>query len=309
MDLDGVFETGFDHPAGDGALVGDYLDLERGQPYVDELTLGYRRELPSHLMFDAGFVARGYRAIPIAYSGATGFVDGRLTTIRSGVDQITANTWNHPVVRDLTLQVSRQTARLQLVASYNRNWRHVSGTWVPGDPAAVLQPSAFANDAGIGGVQHAEANSLSGDADTDTQGWADHAAAVAASYIGPKGITFAGTYRVQSGLWSGPIVTVIGEADPVTFPFPTTLVRFAYPTRGEGQIQLPSVHELNLRIGLRHPTRWGRLEPALDVYNVFNGAAFVSWRSGANNMSSPNYGRPNSRQSPRSVSVSIRFVF
>lgn len=318
-DLDGVFET----RVGDGRVhVDDYLDLERGQPYVDELTLGYRRELPGRLVLGADFVARDYRAIPITRSGALAYVDGRIIRTDSGVARVTANTWNHPKVMDLAVQLTKQTARLQLSAAYNRNWRQIEGTWAPGDPAAVLQPSTFANDAGIDGVRFARDNSLSGSAGTGTYGWADHSAAIAASYIGPGGIAMAATYRVQSGPWSGPILTMV-EPDPrfgppvieisgrnIPNPDPrATTLRFAYQTRGEGQLRLPAVHEMNVRIGLRRTTRWGRLEPALDVYNVANAAGSISWASGANEMFNPNFGRPYRKQAPRSASVSLRFVF
>jgi len=249
-------------------------------------------------------------------------MDGdRPVSILGGVEVITANTSNHPVVTDLTAQLTKQTARLQFAASYNRNWRRVVGTWLPGDPAAILQPTAFPNNRGLGSVNYGESNSLSGYADTATAGWVDHSAAITGSYIAPSGVTVAAMYRLQSGLWSGPVTTMIAEPDPrfpadqavfpgLKIPNPLgTTVRFAYPTRGEGQLRLPMVHTLALRLGFRRVTGWGRIEPALDVFNPLNWDTPVSWMWGANQQYSASYGRVENRQAPRAVVASVRVVF
>jgi hypothetical protein len=95
----------------------------------------------------------------------------------------------------------------------------------------------------------------------------------------------------------------------VSNPLATT-IRFAYSTRGEGQVELPAVRIWNLRVARESALFNGKLEAALDVFNVTNEGRDQSFIfSGANQLYSPNFGRGSGRQFPRSAEVSLRFAF
>jgi hypothetical protein len=143
-----------------------------------------------------------------------------------------------------------------------------------------------------------------------------------AIYRAPWDIVIAANYTLQSGLWSGPILTRVAAADPrfgpatvtlsngrvVSNPLATT-IRFAYPTRHEGQFNLSAAHILNLRVG--YDIRMGerRLETAVDIFNVTNHDAFHLIELGGSQTFSPLYGQGRQRQVPRAAQLSFRFVF
>jgi hypothetical protein len=86
------------------------------------------------------------------------------------------------------------------------------------------------------------------------------------------------------GQYSGPIMTLI---PPSSVPHPrfvtlsngrvvvnplATNIRFFYATRDEGQLQLPSINELNLRITKRLRRGSHTFEAGLEIFNLFNQA-------------------------------------
>jgi hypothetical protein len=325
VDLDGIFEKDLYTPAVSAIPNGLTTDVRRRQPRVNEVTAGYRHELTAGVAFDLGLVRREFRAVPVYYDATAVYEDGVFQGYSDNwwraSSRLTDDTWNYPVVTDVTVQATRHGGRWQALASYTRNWRHLAGTWVANDPASFIQPDAFANNKGIGPTSTAVADSLAGATSPASQRWADHNVRAAAVYLGPRGIVLAGLYEVQSGLWSGPILTHIDAPDPrfgpetitrngltVSNPLATT-VRFAYATRGEGQITLPPVHVLNLRLGHRLDTRWGRIDSAIDVFNPFNWDRFLTFQGGAAQSYSPSFGQGSNRQRARSVQVSARVGF
>ena len=62
--LDGVFETSFVTPGSTSAATDRYPDPDHHQPYIDEWTVGYRRQLPGGVALDAGFSHRSYKDLP-----------------------------------------------------------------------------------------------------------------------------------------------------------------------------------------------------------------------------------------------------
>ena len=138
-----------------------------------------------------------------------------------------------------------------------------------------------------------------------------------------------GTYSIQAGPYTGPVVTRLAAADPAFGPASVTLsngrvvanplattIRFVGPTRGDGQIETDPLTVLNLRVGkaLRFGTR--KLEIAYDVFNALNADAFQQFKSGGNQTYSTNYGlttdgkiQGQSRQFARAGQLSIRFQF
>ena len=87
------------------------------------------------------------------------------------------------------------------------------------------------------------------------------------TYHAPADIVLAGSYSVVSGGWSSWIVNQLAANDPQLAVFgPGTVtsstgsvqsnplrtrIRFAYPTRGEGQVLLPATHTVGLKASKR----------------------------------------------------------
>jgi hypothetical protein len=150
----------------------------------------------------------------------------------------------------------------------------------------------------------------------------DDVVRLGAAYQGPWDIVLAANYTLQSGLWSGPIFTRLSSPDPrfgpptvtlsngraVSNPLATT-IRFAYPTRDEGQFTLRPLHIVNIRFGRNFQLGRYRLQPALDIYNVTNHDAFYLIEQGGTQTFSPLFGQGRQRQAPRAAQISARFVF
>ena len=134
----------------------------------------------------------------------------------------------------------------------------------------------------------------------------------------------------MSGPYSGPIVTRIPAADPQFGPATVTLsngrvvsnplattIRFAFPTRGEGQIKAPNLVMWNIRVGRDFVFGTRRLSVAFDVINVTNRDADQQFQTGGNQLyNTTNYAiapdgsfRGQTRQAPRSGQLSFRFIF
>jgi hypothetical protein len=330
--LDGTFETELATPGGARVSPNRVIDPDYHQQYTDEWTVGYRRQLPGQTMVDASYINRTYRARTTLvdqngiYDGGVfrGYRDESLNEIYL----LTNNRWNWLDYRALELQATKQTARLQVLASYTHVWSKISGTWQPNDPASFIQPGAFENDKGIGGVYSPtsvsqDGNSLSGTHMTyDNLGFIDNVLRLSVAYHAPWDFVIGTNYTLQDGVYSGPVVTRLGSADPqfgpptvtlsngrvVSNPLATT-IRFAYPTRGEGQLQAPVTHYWNLRVGRDFAFGARRLQLALDLFNVTNSGRPEGFLSGANQEYSPNYGKTGTIQLPRSGQLSLRMAF
>lgn len=335
LDLDGTFETVFLIPPTSAAIANRTNDPNLHQPSVWEWGTGFSRQLAGAMTANVDFVHRRYADRPTLveingrYNGSV--FAGYANEAFNEVYKATNNIWNTPVYSSLDVSLTKRTARAQVLASYVRQWRHIDGTWQPNDPASFIQPQAFANDAGIGsstGTASApsDANSLSGSQMTQnvtaSAQWQDHVARVGATYTAPWAVLLATSYTFQSGAWSGPIVTRIAAADPafgpttltlsngrvVTNPLATT-IRFAFPTRGEGQLRTPNLHALNLRAGRRFTYGRMKFDASLDVFNVTNNGADLSHEFGANQKYNPLFGVTTYRQLPRSAQVVLRASF
>ena len=338
--LDGVLETVFRTPPSTNAASNQLVDPKRHQPFIDEWITGYRRQLPGQVSIDASFVHRAYRDRPAnvetngIYTG--GVFSGFQNVNQNQIYLVTNNTWNTQVYSGLEFTVAKRTSKINLIAGYTRGWQHLDGTWVPNDPASFIQPSAFPNDKGIGTIRGNEqsltnnAGSLSGAADTRSPSWQKHAFRSGAAYNAPWGLLFATNLVVLSGPYSGPIVTRIAAADPQFGPSTVTLsngrvvsnplattIRFAYPTRGDGQIKAPNLIIWNIRAGRDFKLGSQRLNVAVDVINVLNHDADQQFQTGGNQLyNTTNYAiapdgsfRGQTRQPPRSAQISIRYQF
>lgn len=335
LDLDGTFETVFVTPAASGTIVNRSIDPDLHQPYVQEWGAGYSRQLPRGLTAHADVAHRRFVDRPTLVE-VNGKYDGHVFTgyVNEALNDIfmaTNNDWNTPVYSSLELSLSQRTSRIQALASYVRQWRHIDGTWQPNDPASFIQPEAFANDAGIGsstGTASAasDANSLSGTHMTQTVNasaqWQDHVTRASLAMDGPWRLMLSANYTFQSGTWSGPIVALLPSSDPAFGPATVTLsngrvvsnplatrVRFAYATRGAGQLRTPHLHALNLRAGRRFELRRVRFDASLDIFNVTNHGADLGFESNSNQTYNPLYGVTVDRQRPRSAQIVLRAAF
>jgi hypothetical protein len=330
LDANGTFETVFLTPPLTVEAANRHIELEGyRQPHVDEIRLAYQRQFPSRITTEAGVLRRTFRdnraLVEINGIYENGVFRGYRDESTADIFQPSSNVWNWPVYTALQLQVARNAQPLQVIASYVRQWRHLAGTWQPNDPASFIQPEAFANNRGIGpSSTDLGTNSLSGTAAVSgSSGWRDHVVRIAAAYQGPRGFHLAGTYVLESGRWSGPIITSVtpdprfGPAtvrlsngrvvsNPLATPF-----RFAFPTRGEGQFTTPWLSTLNLQVGREFRIGRIRLEPGIDALNVLNAAGDqdLVFGTGANQTFSANYRVAGNRQPPRQAQVSLRITF
>jgi Carboxypeptidase regulatory-like domain/TonB dependent receptor len=335
VNLDGIFETLLVTPATFGVTAGRSIDPDFHQPYVQEWGAGYAKQLPSQLTAGVDLVHRDFRdrstlvETNSRFNGSafTGYLDESFNQIF----QTTNNRWNWPVYTSIEASLTKRTPRLQGIASYLRQWRHIGGTWQPNDPAAFIQPAAFDNDRGIGSSvgstgSSADANSLSGthmtQAATASAQWHDHIVRGGVTYRGPWDLLLATTYTFESGGWSGPIVTRIAAPDPAFGPATVTLsngrrvanplattIRFAYPTRGDGQLVTPALHVWNVRVGRRISVRRVAFDASIDLFNVTNNDADQQFQLGANQTFNPLYGATTYRQLPRSAQLVVRASF
>jgi hypothetical protein len=335
LDLNGTFETVFVTPPTFGLTANRVVDPTLHQPFIDEAGAGYGLQLPGGVGTGVDFVQRRYRHRPTSvetngvYDGSvfTGYADETFNEIFMG----TNNRWNSPVYRSLELTVTKRSTRVQALASLVRQWRHMDGTWQPHDPASYIQPSAFANNRGIGsttGTTSAatDANSLSGthmtQRSTASAQWQDYAIRSGLVVTARWGISLATNYTFQSGIWSGPVVTRLNAADPafgpatvrlsngrvVSNPLATT-IRFANPTRGDNQLRTPRFQAWNVRVGRRFVLRSAKIDASLDLFNLTNNDADLGFQSGANQTYNSLYGTMTFRQLPRSAQITVRTTF
>ena len=336
---DGSFTTVLVTPAQTQVAANRRIDPDRHQPFSDEVLLGYRRQLPGQISVDATFIRRAYEDMPAQidvngiYTG--GVFRGYEDVSQNAILLQTNNVWNTPVYTGVEVVGSQRTRRSQFIVGYTRGFQHLDGTWQPNDPASFIQPTAFANDRGIGSIRGNENNSLSGTAQARNPMWIKHALRLAGSYNAPWGLTLSSNLNIFSGPYTGPIVRILPTPDPqfgpptlvlsngrtVSNPLATT-VRFAYPSRGEGQLQAPTLAQWNARVGWRFALGSRRFDIALSLLNITNRDALQEFlggdgvNTGSNLIGSPSFAygpdgtfRGQNRQAARTAQVSLRFEF
>lgn len=327
--LDGTFRAVFVTPAASPVSPNRIIDPGYHQPFVEEWSVGYRRQLPGQASLDIGFMTRDYRDRTALveqnaiYSGSV--FQGYKNPALNEIYLLTNNQWNWPVYRALEIVATKQTKRFQTVASYTFVRPHLAGTWQPNDPASFIQPNAFAFDKGLPSNDNRSAStndSINGATSSSIE-WTEQVARLSAVYHAPWDFTVSGSYTLQKGRWSGPIMTRLSASDPqfgpptvtlpngrvVSNPLATT-IRFANATRSDGQYQLAGLHYLNLRLGREfHLPPDRKFAVNLDLFNVANLGSFQGFLAGANQLYSTNYGRGGEIQPPRSVQLELRLWF
>jgi hypothetical protein len=306
VDLDGTFETTLVSPGSTVASPNRIFDGSIHQPYINEATIGYRRQLPGRTVADVSWSHRTFRdaSVFVETNGLyeDGVFKGYKNINQNDISLFTNNTYNWFNYNDLTFLVTRQSKYVRAMGSYTRQWEHNAGTWQPNDPSSFLQPNAFDDN-------HANPNN-----------WRDHMVRAAADVDLKWGLQVAADYTLQTGRWSGPIITQLPAADPafgpgtivltngrsVSNPLATT-ARFAYPTRGQGQLRADTLHVLNLRVSRNFPISFASLQVFANVFNVANAAADQDFISVDKTSSS--FGLGTNRQVPRAAQVGMRAQF
>jgi hypothetical protein len=330
---DGSFATALVTPAQSQVAANRRIDPDRHQPFTDEILLGYRRQLPGQISLDGTFIRRAYKDMPAQidvngiYTG--GVFHGYQDVSQNAILLQTNNVWNTPIYTGLEVIGSQRTRRSQFIVGYTRGFQHLDGTWQPNDPASVIQPTAFANNRGIGSIRSNESNSLSGTAQARNPMWIKHALRLAGSLNAPGGLTLSSNLNIFSGPYTGPIVSLLAAPDPrfgpatlvlsngrtVSNPLATT-VRFAYASRGEGQFQAPALAQWNGRVGRWFALGTRRFEIALSLLNITNRAVLQEPLGGNNQIGSPNFAygpdgtfRGQNRQAARTAQLSLQLEF
>ena len=206
--LDGVFETVLVTPGSTSAQSDRFPDPNHHQPFIDEWTLGYSRQLPAGVKVGVDYAHREYKDLP-ALVETNGIYDGKVfkgykNEAFNQIYAITNNSWNRYVYDGISLNASKRGKRLQILGAYTRAFQHNAGTWQPNDPASFIQPDAFDNDKGIGSIRGNQTNSLSGTADTRSPSWQKHNFRLGGTYLAPKGFVLALNYSLPVRRLLGP---------------------------------------------------------------------------------------------------------
>jgi len=258
---------------------------------------------------------------------------GKVDPARGIVYQQTNNTWSRLNYTAIELTATKNLSHgFQFMAGINRQWQEMTGDWNPTDPARFIQPSAFANDKLLYMPRgNNEDNSLPITTGTTvhTYGptWQKYRLNFGGSWYAPYGVVFAASYTVEAGPWTGPVVTQLPVGDPqlavfgpgivtsstgVTQSNPlSTRMRFAYPTRGEGQVMAPAQKTLGLKIGKKIDLMGTHnVELAANIFNILNAGDFTQYNyNGANEQFNPNYLGMRNQQPARALQATIGYRF
>jgi hypothetical protein len=334
LDGDGFFETVFTAPAvlerpapapgSNRGLVSPRLR----QPRTDEMTVGISRQLPFKITADASLIHRIYKDRIVAIDTNGIYENGRFFGYRdpafNQIFEVRNGTDNWVVYRGLELSLHKGLSRnLQFLIGYSHAHQWIDGTWDRNDPASFLQPEAFPNKKGIGsllGSTQGQVNSFN-PARLTNSGVPPHMLKVNVAYVAPFGFTVGVSHLFQMGPYSSPILTLVPQTS-VPHPQRVTLsngrvvsnplatrVRFFYPTRDEGQLQLPSLNVLNLRTGKRFKRGSHTLEGAVEVFNLFNQGHNLAFAAPTLTEGQPAAFGLSETQAPRAGQITVRWEF
>jgi hypothetical protein len=338
---DGVFEAEDPTPAVPASVERLRFDPDFHQPFVDEFTVGYQRQFPLDMSLDVAVTTKAFRD-SYAQTEINGFWPdapgqpfigfGRVDPNSGQIFRLTNNTWASAKYRGLLITLAKNMSHnFQLMASLQRQWQHMDGTWNSTDPARFIQPDAYPNNKTIWRQQSPnENNSLAtGGSLRNVPTWTPGSFRLAGTWNAPKGIVLSTSYTMVGGPWSGPLLQQLAANDPDVTRFgpsrvvnPETGARFANPlatrirflnaTRGEGQFPLPWVHTVNVKLGYRLQLGGTRhLQIGANIYNVLNAGRFTEHhRSGANLSYNPTFFMTqDNQQTSRSAQLDIAYRF
>ena len=336
VDGDGTFETSVTTPPEGAALSEQTFAPGLSQPIIDEGIIGYRRQFPGQIAID---VAGIYRRVHNLYAlvDINGFYPdapgqpfggfGRVDPDQGIVYQVRNNDWSSFHYQALQVTLTKNLANnFQAMAAIHRQWQQHKGTWNPTDPAGFIQPDAFPNNRLLFRTRGPnDENSYPGS--TTAPMWNPFSYRFAGTWHAPYGLLFSGSYSVVSGGWSGWIVDRLPSNHPdvlrygpatvrsstgARHPNPlATRIRFAYPTRGEGQVLLPAVHTVGLKTSKVFRFGGGRdVQVSANLLNLLNGGRGTEYaRGGANRLYGSVFLRPGNLQAARSFQLEAMFRF
>jgi hypothetical protein len=318
-------------PASTSSSLGKTFDPNRHQGYAREWLIGYRTQLPGSLVIDASYIDREYRDRPAQIDTNQIYTTTGNSTVWSGLVNpslnntyyITNNKWNWFVYQGVEVTVSKQTKSLQLFSTFTYSPDHLAGKFQPNDPTAIIEPTKFANNAGLGSVRGNVTNDWTGD--TRNRMWQRSESRTGATYRAPYGLRLSTTFTAQSGTPGGPVITTLtalgtpyaNQYGPSTLKINgrtvsnplATPYRFLNANRGQGQIYCPWLLQWNVLAGREfRVTDRQKVEADLNIYNVTNNGSGQQFVNG-NNASSATFGSLQNVQLPRSAQVSLRYHF
>jgi len=343
VNSDGIFETEVLTPAVPAAVDSQRFDPDFHQPFVDEFTTGYQRQLPLDMSVDVAWTHKMFRDsyaqvdINGYWPDAPGqpFLGFGKVDPRSGlIYKLTNRTWARQQFNEVMVTVAKSMSHnFQAMMSIQRQWQKEQGDWNPTDPARFIQPDAFPNDRTIWRNQDpVDQNSLAtGNTLRNTPTWTPGSFRLAGTWNAPKGIVLSSSYTMVGGPWTGPILTQLAANDPDVLRYGparfngttpvasggqanplATRIRFLYPTRSDGQAGLPYVHSVNIKAGYRMKLGGKRqVEVGLNLFNALNAGRYTEWhRSGANLAYDPTYYLiQDNQQTSRSAQFDATFRF
>ena len=335
---DGSFNSVIITPPVQDDTLREQFANDLSQPYIDEWIVGYRRQFPGEVSMDAAYI---YRRISNMYGRVDingiypdgpnkPFIGFGLVDPDAGIiQQVRNNDWSQIHYRAAQVTVTKNMSRgFQMMAVFHKQWQHLSGTWNPTDRAGFIQPDAFANNKLLFRTRGpADHQTLPGS--TNANMWFPYSVRLAGVYQAPYGVQVSANWSIIKPSWSGPIVDRLGRNDPAIAVFgPSRVIsstgarqsnplsrreRYRFPTRGEGQELLPTVHQVGLRFtksvavgGTRRVLLHGAV---LNLLNGGNGLEFA--RGGANrSYAGPTiFLPPGNLQPPRSFQLGLEFRF
>jgi TonB dependent receptor-like, beta-barrel len=342
LDSNGTFETSLVTPARTGSLAASEFAPGLHQPYLDEEIVGYRMQLPYAIGIDVAGIHRVYKDM-YARVDINGFYPsgpnqpfggfGKVDPTRGIVYQQTNNSWSRLNYTAIELTATKNLSHgFQFMAGINRQWQHMSGDWNPTDPARFIQPGAFPNDKLLYMPRgNNEDNSLPIATGTTvhTYGptWQKYRLNFGGTWQAPYGVVVAASYTIEAGPWTGPVVMQLPVGDPQLAVFGpqtvtsstgftasnplSTRMRFAYATRGDGQVMAPAQKTLGLKVGKRvNLTGTNSVEVAGNIFNILNAGDYTQYNyNGANEQFNPNYLQMRNQQPARALQVTVVYRF
>jgi hypothetical protein len=314
-------------------FLGKTFDPSRHQGYVREWLVGYRTQLKGGVVIDASYIDREYRDRPAEIdtnqiytttAGGGTVWSGLVNPALTNTYYITNNSWNWFVYQGYEVTISKQSQKVQLFGTFTYSPDHLGGTFQPNDPTAIIEPTKFANNAGLGSVRGYVTNDWTGD--TRDRMWQRNQTRIGLTYRAPWRIRLSSTLTAQSGTPGGPVITTLtalgtpyaGQYGPATMSIGgrtvsnplATAYRFAYKDRGTGQIWCPWLVQWNTLVGRDFRiTDRQTLEADFNIYNILNNGAAQQFINGYNIASTATFGSLQNVQQPRSAQFGLRYHF
>ena len=237
------------------------------------------------------------------------------------------------IVNNLEMTFAKNMSHnFQIIASATRQWQHLNGTWNPTDPARFVQPDAFPNNRDLSQqlFGNGDDNTLNGGGRESGVAYRPFSVRIGGQWLAPWGISVGGSYVDPVRRLPRPGHHQLDATDPqvtrfgpATSGWPTArrspirwrrrLRRFHAAVRRESERatvkpqrrrQVPAVED-RPRVQVRQPV----LEPAVNLFNVFNTPANTQWGTDANLTYSPSYLNRFNRHPPRALQLSIAYKF